>query len=403
MLDPVQARAMPVSATLAANDVIARRRATGLPVVPLGFGEAGLPVHPLLTEALAAAAASAGYGPVAGIPELREAAAGYWHRRGLPTEPAQVVAAPGSKPLLWAILGARRGGVALPKPSWVSYAAQVGMHGRDLIRIRSLGGVPDPAELDAVAGALRLSTVIVTLPDNPTGKLAPPQVVRDLCAVAERHDLLIISDEIYRDLTDREFLSPAEVAPHRTVVTSGLSKSLALGGWRLGVARFADGDLRDQVIDTASEVWSAATRPVQHAAALAFSEPPALVERVAQSRKLHLRVAAAVAEIFGTTPPDGAFYLYPRVPGFGTDREVASHLVERNGIVVLPGSAFGDDPEACNIRVATSQLYGDTDTQKHQALHADDPTALPWIAAALTQLHQALSQPRESRSRAHRM
>ena len=382
---------MAISATLAASDTIAHRRANGLPVVPLGFGEAGLPVHPLLTEALAGAAGSAGYGPVAGIPELREAAAGYWSRRGLPTEASQVVAAPGSKPLLWALLGARPGGVALPKPSWVSYAAQAAMHGRDIVRIRSLGGVPDPAELDAVAAALKLSTVIVTLPDNPTGRLASPAVIRELCEVAERRDLLIVSDEIYRDLTDQEFLSPASLAPHRTVVTSGLSKSLALGGWRIGVARFADEGLRDDVIDTASEVWSAPARPVQHAAALAFTEPPALTERVAQSRKLHLKVAAAVAEIFRTSPPDGAFYLYPHVPGFATDREAAAHLLARNGIVVLPGSEFGDDPEAGMIRVATSQLYGDTDAEREKALQSENPAELPWIAAQLDLIREALA------------
>ena len=85
--------------------------------------------------------------------------------------------------------------------------------------------------------------MIVTLPDNPTGTLAGPDSVRQLCAVAERHDLLIISDEIYRDLTHDvavPFLSPAEVAPERTVITAGPSKNLALGGWRLGVARLPD-------------------------------------------------------------------------------------------------------------------------------------------------------------------
>ncbi|MBB5889026.1 pyridoxal phosphate-dependent aminotransferase [Kutzneria kofuensis] len=382
---------MPVSATLAANDTIAHRRANGLPVVPLGFGEAGLPVHPLLTAALADAAGSAGYGPVAGIPALLEAAAGYWSRRGVPTEASQVVAGPGSKPLLWAILGARGGGVALPKPSWVSYAAQAAMQGLDTIRIRSVGGVPDPSELDAVARGLKLSTVVVTLPDNPTGRLAPPSVIRDLCAVAERHDLLIVSDEIYRDLTSADFLSPASVSPDRVVVTSGLSKNLALGGWRLGVARFADPHLRSRVVDFASEVWSAPSRPVQHAAAVAFAEPPALVERVAQSRNLHLRVASAVASLFGTPPPDGAFYLYPHVPGFATDRDVAAHLLSRNGVVVLPGSSFGDDPSACMIRVATSQLYGDTDEQKEQALRSDNPAELPWIVAQLELIRNALA------------
>ncbi|MFC0431840.1 pyridoxal phosphate-dependent aminotransferase [Kutzneria buriramensis] len=381
---------MPVSATLAANDAIARRRAQGLPVVPLGFGEAGLPVHPLLAKALSDAAGFAGYGPVAGIPALRDAAAGYWSRRGLPTEASQVVAAPGSKPLLWAILGARGGGVALPRPSWVSYAAQSAMHGLPVVRVRSVGGVPDPVELDAVAREGRLSTVVVTLPDNPTGRLAPPPVIRELCEVAERHDLLIVSDEIYRDLTEMELLSPASVVPHRVVVTSGLSKSLALGGWRLGVARFGDDALRDAVIDMASEVWSAPAQPVQHAAALAFSEPPALVERVAQSRNLHLRVGAAVAALFDTPPPDGAFYLYPHVPGFDTDRQVAEHLLASNGVVVLPGSEFGDDPAACRIRVATSLLYGDTDAQKLAALTSDTPESLPWIAAHLATLAAAL-------------
>lgn len=381
---------MPVSATLAANDAVAYRRSNGLPVVPLGFGEAGLPVHPVLIGALAAAADSAGYGPVAGIPELRDAAAGYWSRRGLPTEPAQVVAGPGSKPLLWAILGARGGGVALPNPSWVSYAAQAGMQGLRVVRIRSVGGVPDPCALDAAARECDLSTVVVTLPDNPTGRLASPSVIRELCAVAERHDLLIVSDEIYRDLTDAEFLSPAEIVPHRVVITSGLSKSLALGGWRTGVARFVDDELRDTVIDIASEVWSAPTRPVQHAAALAFTEPPELVERVAQSRKLHLRVGAAVAEIFRTAPPDGAFYCYPHVAGFDTDQEVVDYLLARNGIVVLPGSEFGDAPTACHIRVATSLLYGDTAEQRLRALHSDHPTALPWIAVQLDMISAAM-------------
>src|SRR5580700_1923948 len=115
---------VPVSATLAANEALARRRRGGQPVLPLAFGEAGLPVHPRLREALAAAAASGSYGPVAGIPALREAAAGYWTRRGLPTEPGRVVAGPGSKPLLYAALLAIGTDVAVPSPSWVSYAAQ---------------------------------------------------------------------------------------------------------------------------------------------------------------------------------------------------------------------------------------------------------------------------------------
>src|SRR5215831_17323938 len=82
---PPRVRDVPVSATLAANEAMMARRARGQPVLPLAFGEAGLPVHPVLRRALAAATTANGYGPVAGHPELRSAAAGYWARRAAQT------------------------------------------------------------------------------------------------------------------------------------------------------------------------------------------------------------------------------------------------------------------------------------------------------------------------------
>jgi len=122
-------RQVPVSATLAANEAVAARRAREQPVLPLAFGEAGLPVCPVLRRTLAAATAANGYGPVAGHPTLRSAAAGYRTRRGLPTSPDQVVCGPGSKPLLFGLLLAIDADVALPRPSWVSYAAQAALTG----------------------------------------------------------------------------------------------------------------------------------------------------------------------------------------------------------------------------------------------------------------------------------
>jgi len=101
---PLTAAPTPVSATLAANEALAVRRRNGQAVLPLAFGEAGLPVHPALRGALSAAAGCGGYGPVAGLPALREAAAGYWQRRGLPTSPGAVVCGPGSKPLIFGLL-----------------------------------------------------------------------------------------------------------------------------------------------------------------------------------------------------------------------------------------------------------------------------------------------------------
>lgn len=258
-------------------------------MLPLGFGEAGIPIHPALTRELGAAAGRGGYGPVAGSAALRAAAAGYWGRRGLPTDPGTVVAGPGSKPLLFALLTALGGDVVVAAPSWVSYAAQASLAGLDPIRVATPpgeGGVPSPALLaDAVVRARArgrdVRAVVVTLPDNPTGTIASEATVRRLCAVAREQDLVVISDEIYRDLVHAPggtVPSPAQYAPERTVVTTSLSKSLAAGGWRIGVARLPEGPfgraLRDSLMGVASEIWSSAPAPMQHAAAFAFAEPP---------------------------------------------------------------------------------------------------------------------------------
>jgi aspartate aminotransferase len=408
---------LPVSATLAANETMDARRRRGEPVLPMAFGEAGLPVHPVLREALAEAAGYTSYGPVAGRPRLREAAAGYWTRRGLTTSPDAVVAGPGSKALLFGLMAAIGGDVAVTRPSWVSYSAQAALAGRAAHFVPGLGGVPHAAKLARAVAVARaagrpIRSVIVTLPDNPTGTLAPVAAVRALCSVAERHDLIIISDEIYSDLiydqvADRP--GPASISPERTVVTTGVSKNLALGGWRLGVARMPDGrlgrELRTRVLGIGSEIWSAPAGPVQEAAALAFSEPGSLVERIALSRRLHARVARAVALRFAAAgasvpPPQAAFYVYPdftpladvlRRHGVTSDQGLAGLLLRQYGLGVLPGSVFGDESWRLRLRVATGMLYGETDEQRAAALTSADPCALPWIAESLNRLEEIMA------------
>jgi aspartate aminotransferase len=413
--------AIPVSATLAANEILIRKRQAGEPVLPLSFGEAGLPAHPLLRAALAAAADRNAYGPVAGLPALRAAAAGYWTRRGLPTTPAAVVSGPGSKPLLFGLLLAIGADVAVPKPSWVSYAAQAALAGARSHFVpvpAGEGGVCDPALLArAVAAARaagrRIRSVIVTLPDNPTGRLARPATTAALAEVAAEHDLIVISDEIYRDLVfaaESTVAGPVDFAPERTVVTTGLSKNLALGGWRVGVARLPDSPLgaglHDRLLGIASEIWSAAAGPVQEAAALAFREPPELTQRIARSRSLHEAVSRAVAGRFAAAgvivpEPQAAFYLYPDFSPWRehlaarhrvtTGAGLAAHLLERYGVGVLPASAFGEDEPALRMRVATSLLYGDDDAQRERALASANPVSLPWIAASLRRLDDVLA------------
>jgi aspartate aminotransferase len=420
-LPPSTAGHMPISATLAANEALAARRSRGEPVLPLAFGEAGLPAHPALQEALAAATASNGYGPVAGSAALREAAAGYWQRRGLPTSPGSVVCGPGSKPLLFGLLLATGADVAVPRPSWVSYAAQAGLAGalpHFVPAAPGEGGICDPDALAAAVTSARaagreIRSVVVTLPDNPTGRLPRPATVRALCAVAAEHDLIIISDEIYRDLVHdpaTSVLSPAVVAPQRTVVTTALSKSLAVGGWRIGVARLPEGPLgswlRGQLVAIGSEIWSAPAAPIQQAAALAFSEPNDLLERVRQSRSLHASVSRAVAGTcraagLDVPQPQASFYVYPdfepwrdhlaRRHGVTTSAGLAGLLLDRYGAGTLPGSAFGEPDGALRLRLATGLLYGEDDEQQEAALAAADPLALPWIAAELARLGEILA------------
>ncbi|MFI7707268.1 pyridoxal phosphate-dependent aminotransferase [Nonomuraea sp. NPDC049480] len=401
-----------LSATLAANEDIERRRRAGERVLHLAFGEAGLPVHPALRDKLAAASECNGYGPVAGTSGLRAAAAGYWTRRGLVTDPELVVSGPGSKPLLYGLILAIGGDVVLPMPSWVSYAAQAELVGSRPILVPAPpgeGGVPDPdlvvAEVQlARAQGRTVRSVLVTLPDNPTGRMASLKSIRNLVDVARELDLVIISDEIYRDLMHDPavpYTSPADLAPERTVITTGLSKSLALGGWRIGVARLPAGAhmLRRKLLAVASEIWSAPAAPVQEAAAYAFSEPPELTDRVALSRRLHGTVARAVherfAEIGACVPvPQGGFYLYPDMSHLrlGGSTEITKILLEEHGIGVLPGHAFGDDPAAARVRVAVSLLYGETPEERLTALTSPDPLQLPWIAGNLDFLSTGLKE-----------
>ncbi len=409
---------IPVSATLAANEIMDARRHRGEPVLPMGFGEAGLPAHRLLRGALGRAAGYTSYGPVAGHVCLREAAAWYWARHGLPTDADAVVCGPGSKALLYGLMAAIGGDVAITRPSWVSYAAQASLAGRMAHFVPGSSGVPDAEKLARTVAAARAAgrevrIVIVTLPDNPTGTLASAEAVRAVCAVAETHNLIIISDEIYRDLMHDEaapFASPASISPERTVVTTGLSKSLALGGWRLGVARLPDGwlgrELRARLLGIGSEIWSAPAGPVQQAAALAFSEPPAITERIALSRRLHASVVLAVAARFAAAgaavpAPQAAFYLYPDFApladvllhrhGITSDEGLAALLLHKYGVGVLPGSAFGEESRRLRLRVATAMLYGDTDSHRTAALNSPDPCSLPWIAASLARLEEVLA------------
>jgi aspartate aminotransferase len=403
-----------ISPTLAANEKIRARQRAGHDVLHLAFGEAGLPVHPCLARVLRQASARNSYPSVAGDLAAREAVAGYFTRRDVSAHPDQVVVAPGSKALLYALLAVLPGDVVLPQPSWVSYAAQAALLGKDVVRIpvpAQAGGVPDPVRLDTTLARLRHhgrrpGILVLTVPDNPTGTVADERLLRQVCAVADAHGLVVVADQIYADVSHPGTLpvSAATLLPGRTVLTTGLSKSLALGGWRIGVAVLPAGSeassWRSSLLRLASEVWSALPGPMQDVAAYAFGEPDELVAHVGQSARLHAAVARAAHDVFveaGATcrEPRGGFYLYPdftSVLAARTAEALAETLLEEHDVAVLPGTAFGDEPDRLTFRAATSLLYGRTDEERWTALRAPDPVALPWISAALDRLRSAMAR-----------
>ncbi|MGG7575504.1 aminotransferase class I/II-fold pyridoxal phosphate-dependent enzyme [Streptomyces sirii] len=188
-----------------------------------------------------------------------------------------------------------------------------------------------------------------------------------------------------------------------------MSKTLGLGGWRIGVARFPVGEtgalLRDAVTAAASELWSTLAGPMQQVAEYAYAEPPEVLARMRASARLHGAVARAVHRIAleagaECRPPTGGFYVYPdfaplrdRLAARGvTDAaSLAGRLLEDSGIAVLAGHLLGDDPQALRFKAATSLLYGD-ERQQHQALRADDPARLPHITRELSRIAQGFAR-----------
>lgn len=407
-----------LSPTLAINEAVRLRQARGEHVVHLGFGEAGLPVHPLLRDALERSSGANAYGAVAGSTALRLSVAAYYGRRGLETEPEQILVGPGSKALLFTVLTALDGDLVLPRPAWVSYEPQARLAGKEVVRVdipAEAGGVPDPALLGEGVSLARKRgldprILLLTQPDNPTGTFARADRLEAVLDVAREFGLQVVSDEIYAELVHApdEFVSAATLDPD-VVVTAGLSKSHALGGWRVGVLRAPANDSGRHLLERAksvgSELWSCLAAPIDAAAVVAYDEPPELVDFVEAARRLHATVGRAAFEVvagagLACRPPTAAFYLYPdfaplreplRERGITTSVALAEYLLDRFTVAVLPGSAFGDDA-ALTVRMATSLLYGESESERWESLSAGSGAAEhPRVRLALQTLEDALA------------
>jgi aspartate aminotransferase len=380
------ARTLPLSATLAMNEAVAKRRASGKETLHLGFGEAAFPLHPLLKTALAEAATRTSYAPVLGIPALRQAIADYLTRtRGIICSAEQVVVGPGSKPLLYALLHILEGDVLLPVPSWVSYAPMAHLAGKSVINVST--DVNDHHRLtpQGLSHALKQARdngadpriILVNSPSNPTGSMFAPADVEALAVWAREVGITLISDEIYAELAHgwREHVSPVRFYPEGCIITSGLSKAFSAGGWRLGYAvlpaTLAGEEAMMALRALASEIWSTSATPLQEAALVAYTPNATIEQYVQRSALLHAYVAdqlyhALIQLGILCSRPAGGFYLYPDFSpwrasllqrGVSTSDELARYLLDEWGIATLPGTVFNEDPSALRLRLATSLLY----------------------------------------------
>ena len=359
--------------TEGAFEVLAKARkleAEGKHIVHLEIGEPDFATPDNIVEAAIGAMQNGytHYAPASGIFEAREAVAGFVSRMlGAQVDPAEVVLVPGSKNvLLFTLLACIEPGdeVILPDPGYPAYASQVNF----------IGAVPKPVtlreesgfrmDLDELASLITPKTrmLIINTPQNPTGGVLTEEDVDFVCDLAHKHDLLVVSDEIYSQLVyGFHHVSPLSRPGmrERTVLMDGLSKSYAMTGWRLGYAvapRELAAKLDTLMINSSS--CAAAFTQIAAIEALGSPESEHAVRRMVKVFE-HRRdlVVDGINEIPGMrcARPQGAFYAFPNIAATGFDEhDLAARLLTEAGVAVLPGTAFGDAGKGF-IRLAYTQ------------------------------------------------
>jgi aspartate/methionine/tyrosine aminotransferase len=335
------------------------------------FGQSPFPPPPPVVEALRASAAEHDYLPAAGLPELRDAVAGFYRRRfGLDCSGDQVVVSPGSKSMITIALAALQGTVVIPTPAWVSYLPQAKILRKGVLPVRTRREDGFRLNPDVLKHGLERcgdgqKILILNHPSNPTGVVYTESELEELAEVCRLHDAVVISDEIYA-LTSFEldrFTSMGAVFPEGTIVTGGLSKDRSCGGYRLGVGIFPKQPerLREDVLKLAGSTYSCVAAPVQFAALTAYSRDPDVEAHMRDCCELNALVAKTMTTLLAaipgteTTSPQGGFYVYvdfndlrDRFQALGLDScdDFARHLLRVEHTALLPGSSLflnGDD------------------------------------------------------------
>jgi aspartate aminotransferase len=353
-------RRIEASPTTAMTDRATELREQGRDIISLSVGEPDFatPAHVIEAAKAALDAGDTKYTPVTGTARLKRAAALHFERDlGIVTDPKRVIVTAGGKQAIFEALAATVGEgdeVIIPAPWWVSYPQMVRFCGGTVVPLEtraSDGFRFDPAALEALITP-RTKWLLLNSPGNPTGAVFPAEMLQGIAEVLRRHPhVMVLSDDIYAPLiyTGAPHATLAALCPdlaERVCTVSGVSKSHAMTGFRIGVATGpawlieAMGRLQSNTSGNPASISQAA-------AVAAFEGSQDFLagwrERFRARRDL---VVAAVNAIPGLScpVPEGAFYVFvdaaPLMARFGDDTALALHLLE-HGVAVVAASAFG--------------------------------------------------------------
>jgi aspartate/methionine/tyrosine aminotransferase len=375
--------------TESAFEVLARARALeaeGRKIIHLEIGEPDFDTPSHIAEAAERAIRDGftHYSPAAGIPELKEAVAGFFARtRGLDHPADRVVVTPGAKPvMLYAIMALCQEGdeVLYPNPGFPMYESLAAFAGATPVPVPLREERDFRMDPDEVASLLteRTRLVILNSPHNPCGSSQSGDDIDRLAAVLAEHTTYVLSDEMYWAIRyEGQHASIASLLPDRTILLDGCSKTFAMTGWRLGFATLPQ-ELVEPVTRLIINSVSCTATFIQKAAVAALEGPWEPVEEMVSEfrRRRDVMVEGLNRiEALSCVEPSGAFYAFPNCTAVGRPaREVATELLETAGVAGLWGTAFGEHGEGY-LRLS----YANSVENIRDALEAIE-AALPEIA-----------------------
>jgi len=358
------------SATLEITARARAMRAAGEDVCSFAAGEPDFDTPAFIREAVKTALdqGKTRYGSAAGEMVLRQAIAEKFRQdNGLTYEPEQILVTNGCKQALYNLIQVMiqpGDEVLIPAPYWVSYPEMVRLAGGQPVVIpteRATGYKLTPEQL-ARAVTPRSRLLILNSPNNPTGAVYQREELQALAEAILRHDLWVISDEIYEKLVydGAEHLSIAALGEEiyaRTLVCNGFAKAYAMTGWRVGY-----GAGSPEIIAAAANLQGHSTSNVctfaQYGALAALQGPQAELHRMRQvfgERRRLMCDALAQMPGLGLAPPAGAFYIWVDIRATGLNStQFCQQVLEQYQVALVPGRAFGDDQHV-RLSYATDQ------------------------------------------------